>query len=121
MDSMSYALVERAIHTKIGPTEKLILITMANFANTDGTSCYPSLEKITELTGLSRRTVIRGINKLAELRLLRRCLRGIKGRATQYQLYVPGKRSKKAAPQTIQESTVEQLLRERRELEEATQ
>lgn len=54
---------------EVTPTEKLVLLSLANFAN-DECKCWYSYQKIADATGVSRRTVIRACNELQDKRLL---------------------------------------------------
>ena len=65
------------------PTEKLVLLALANFTNEFGLA-YPTLEQICECTSLSRSSVIRALAKCEERRLIFRS-KGHTGRATTYQ------------------------------------
>lgn len=49
------------------PTGKQVLAVMATFARADGTSCYPSVERISRETGLGERTVERALAHLRRL------------------------------------------------------
>lgn len=54
----------------IGPSERLILIALADSAsNADGT-CWPGLDLIASMTGYTKRTVISTINSLANRQLI---------------------------------------------------
>ena len=68
---------------KLTPTEKLVLLALANFTNEFGLA-YPTLEQICGCTSLSRSSVIRALAKCEERRLIFRS-KGHTGRATTYQ------------------------------------
>lgn len=54
----------------LSPMEKLVLLRMADFAADDGSSVYPSLNRIASDNSMSRRTVIRSIKSLIEKNIL---------------------------------------------------
>ena len=45
------------------PSAKLLLITLASYTDVDGV-CFPSITTLSQVTGLNRATIIRGINTL---------------------------------------------------------
>lgn len=54
---MSYALMGEAVDLKGLPgLEKMVLMILCSHANGDGTSCFPSLGKISEEAGICHRT-----------------------------------------------------------------
>ncbi|HEV8024533.1 MAG TPA: helix-turn-helix domain-containing protein, partial [Candidatus Nanopelagicales bacterium] len=48
------------------PTAKLVLMALADHANSDG-ECWPSMKRVAELTGISTRQVSTHITKLEDL------------------------------------------------------
>ena len=54
---MSYKLSRRVFSLDISSTEKLVLRALADRANDDGSSCYPSVLTLARETSLSRKTV----------------------------------------------------------------
>jgi DNA-binding MarR family transcriptional regulator len=54
----------------VTPTQKLILICLANHAGPDGT-CWPSQSVISEYTELSRETIYRNLSDLEKRGLIR--------------------------------------------------
>ena len=60
---------------KLSPAQKLILLAYDSFANSEGTSCFPSYGTIATLTGYSKRTVIATVNELVKLKILKRTRR----------------------------------------------
>lgn len=52
-------------HVDASANEKLILIALARYTDAEG-RCFPSIPTIQRVTGLSRSSVIRGINKLVD-------------------------------------------------------
>ena len=45
------------------PSAKLLLVTLASYTDIDGV-CFPSITTLSQVTGLNRATIIRGINSL---------------------------------------------------------
>ena len=65
-DAMRWAATQQA------PTHsKMLLLVLANKAN-DQNQCWPSMAALARETGMSRRHVIRSINKLVSLGLIER-------------------------------------------------
>jgi hypothetical protein len=60
---MSLTAMIWAFNQDVTPTEKLVLLSIAEHANADGI-CWPGMAKIAEKTGLVRRTVIRAVEAL---------------------------------------------------------
>lgn len=56
-------------HQGITPTQKLVLLALADWANDDGL-CWPSIEKLCNKSSLSRRAVQSSIKTLCEMGLL---------------------------------------------------
>jgi pyocin large subunit-like protein len=54
---VSYKLSRRVFSLDISSTEKLVLRALADRANDDGSSCYPSVLTLAKETSLSRKTV----------------------------------------------------------------
>lgn len=54
---MSVKLMSAVFEADFPPSEKLLLLAMADFANDEGKSIYPSQETLARKTGLSDRTV----------------------------------------------------------------
>ena len=69
---MSFDCVAWAFNIgNITPVQKLLLLTLANYADEDG-KCWPSQRKLCGITGAARRTVQRGLLSLEELGLVQR-------------------------------------------------
>ena len=68
------------------PTEKLVLLVIADHANAEGANAYPSVERMAHMTGLSTRTVIRAVAALVRARLL--IVRKVRGRGNAYNTYL---------------------------------
>jgi Helix-turn-helix domain len=52
------------------PTDKLVLLHLAEHADKDTGECWPGFGRLADFTGLTRRTVIYSINRLAELEFI---------------------------------------------------
>ncbi len=67
-------------------TEKLVLLCLANYANDDGGSIYPSVALLAEVSCLSERAVQTTLRKLVDAGILRTLTdgRGGRGRSTEY-------------------------------------
>lgn len=73
---MSFNAFRWAIKQQCPPFPKLVLLILADHANTDG-QCWPSMATICIETGLSRSSAVRAINKLVKLGLIRKSGRWI--------------------------------------------
>lgn len=51
-------------YAKVPPSEKLVLLKLADAANPDGTNAYPSLQEMAEECYLSKRTIQRALDQL---------------------------------------------------------
>ena len=60
---MSLEYITKVLTTEVHPTQKLILIVLANYSNEYGES-YPSHKKLTQLTGLSLSAIKDNLKKL---------------------------------------------------------
>lgn len=67
------------------PSEKLVLLSLADQANDTGTNCWPAVETIARRSGQSARTVRRSLASLEERGHLSRQHRG--GTSTQYHIH----------------------------------
>lgn len=68
---MSHAATTWAFQQNLPPTDKFILVTLADHANPEG-NCFPSVRRLAQLTGFDESTVRRSIAKLVELGLVER-------------------------------------------------
>jgi len=68
---MSIAAMTWAFQQKLPPTQKLILLALADFANDSG-SCWPGVRTVAEKAGVSRATLFRHLDSLEQLRLIQR-------------------------------------------------
>ena len=68
---MSLNTLSWAWEQELPPTQKLILISLADHANQDG-ECWSSIKRLAKFTGLSRAAVKNNIRKLEETGLVKR-------------------------------------------------
>jgi biotin operon repressor len=85
---MSLRLMVRVFQLDIPPSNKLVLLAMAEHANGEGSSCYPSIGTLMKETSLSRRSVQTVIRQLEKAGLLVRIGKARGGRSvtTEYSL-----------------------------------
>jgi len=69
--------LELPTKTLPSPTERHVLLVLANYANHDGTSVYPSISRIEKETGLNRRTIQRSLRNLEKHGLLKKSSKAI--------------------------------------------
>jgi DNA-binding MarR family transcriptional regulator len=70
--------------TRLRPIDKLVYLGLTYFANNETQACFPSILKLQEITGLSRRSIIKAINRLEELGYIR--IERHQGRSSTYYL-----------------------------------
>ncbi len=72
------------------PSEKNVLLALADHANDDGRSCYPGIERLTTKSGLGERQVQRVLRRLTDKNLIApvRYAGGGRGHATEWELNV---------------------------------
>jgi len=83
---VSVAAITAAWKVDCEPTQKLVLLALADHANDETWKCWPSLGHLHKKTGLNRRTVSRAIKALIDSGLIGRINRGRE--STVYQLNV---------------------------------
>jgi DNA-binding transcriptional ArsR family regulator len=84
---------ERLIReTEIPPMTKLVALTLATFANGDGTRAHPGETRLAAAVGMKERAVRNHVTILRDLGLIKRVSRGGSSRrfADVYELHVPG-------------------------------
>jgi hypothetical protein len=88
---VSYKLSRRVFYLDISSTEKLVLRALADRANDDGSSCYPSVLTLATETRLSRKTVQTTLGSLKEKGLVMVVgqSKGGRGKTPEYQLRFP--------------------------------
>lgn len=62
---MSFQAMTWAVKAKLPTNEKFLLVMMANYADANG-RCWPSVQTLTDDTGMSRRSVQRAIKELVK-------------------------------------------------------
>lgn len=96
---MSIKAISWAWDQQLKAVPKLILLALADHANDEDYTCWPSITHIAKKTGLGRSTVIDNINKLADTGYVRRTSVGnISGATTTYQVLVPSPATGLASP-----------------------
>jgi hypothetical protein len=80
--------MERVFDLSISPTEKLVLLAMADHASPDGSGCYPSVATLIKKTSLSRRCVQTAIRHMENVGFLVRVGQATGGRrlTTEYSI-----------------------------------
>lgn len=69
---MSISIMSQVFeNTVLSPTEKLIMLALADHANDEGKSIYPSQSRLSRKTGLARGTINRHIQSLIDLGYLK--------------------------------------------------
>lgn len=63
---MSIKLLDKIFGLRFPPPEKLVMLALGNYANDNGGSCFPSVARIAEVTGLSRRGVQKILRRLQQ-------------------------------------------------------
>jgi biotin operon repressor len=74
------------------PGEKLMWLTLANYADENGTNCYPGVNRVKNETGMTRRGVQKIMRRLENAGLLVP-VRIRRGRSTEYKIMLGGERS----------------------------
>jgi uncharacterized phage protein (TIGR02220 family) len=75
---MSVSTMAWAWKQKCTPTEKLILLALADHANDDG-RCWPGMERVAQKTGFTRRAVVKSVKSLQAKGILRVTNRAVGG------------------------------------------
>jgi biotin operon repressor len=89
---------------ELAPTERLLMLALADHAGDDG-RCYPSIDRLCQRTGLSRRAVQLNIQKLQDQGYVVALKGGGRGHSTRYQINANPARNapfvdEKGAPET---------------------
>lgn len=77
---MSFQAMSWAVDIKLPVKEKITLLMLANYASNENGDCYPSINTLADVTGMSRDSVMRAIKSLEEggfLRVNRRQVEGV--------------------------------------------
>ena len=77
-------------NTELGPTERLVMLTLADHHNDKDGSCYPSMERLCARTGLSKRAIQTNIQKLAASGYLTVKVSTGRGNANAYIIHIKG-------------------------------
>lgn len=76
---MSFQAMAWAVEIKLPVKEKITLLMLANYASNENGDCYPSINTLAEVTGMSRDSVMRAIKSLEEMGMLRVNRRQVEG------------------------------------------
>lgn len=87
---MSVHLVTCAAEIPLKPSEKLILLCLAENANSRDAIAFPGMEGLRMWSGLSKSRVLEILNVLVELRLIEQVGRGHRGRAAEFRVFPYG-------------------------------
>ena len=92
---MSFDAIRWAFEQPLSCQDKMVLLVLANRANKETGECFPSMGSIARDCGLSRRSILRSVDKLKELNLIHieeRFVTGTKGkRSHMYRVNVKNK------------------------------
>lgn len=69
---MSVKMISWAFKQSVSPTEKLVLIALADHANDEDFTCWPSLSHLVKKTSLHKKTIWKAIDRLVDMGLVRR-------------------------------------------------
>jgi len=70
---MSYKRINASMDIDIVDSlAKWVLVSLAHHENSNSGHCFPSLDRLVKVTGLSRSTVIRCLKKLVDLKLIKK-------------------------------------------------
>ncbi len=89
---MSFMLVKKAIHTNgLNKAEKMVLIVIADHADTHGTNSWPSISTIAKKSVCNRNTVVNSIKSLESKGLLKKKRRSVDGKSISnlYSVHIP--------------------------------
>jgi helix-turn-helix protein len=79
---MSVAASSWAWEQALRPTEKLVLVALADFADVNGEHCYPGVARIANMTGLTVRAVFKTLAELERKKFVARARRWSHGHQT---------------------------------------
>lgn len=92
-------MVDWAFSVQLPPTQKLVLLALANCHNKGTGCCYPSIPHIAEVTGLNWRTVMRAVDGLQKRGAIAATKRG--GQRTEYALMRDSYPCHRVTPDTV--------------------
>jgi len=72
------------LKAKLPHTVKLTYFALCSFANKNTETCYPSISKLAEITGISKSSVIRAVKVLEQAKAIR--IKKSKGKVNEYSL-----------------------------------
>lgn len=85
---MSIQLINAVFESlSLGPTDRLVMLALADHAGDNGT-CYPSIARLCQRTGLGERAVQSAIRRLKDCGHLSARMGGGRGNATLYTLHI---------------------------------
>jgi DNA-binding transcriptional regulator PaaX len=77
---MSYALVDEIIcQSSIRPADRWVLVVLASYCRNGSNECWPSVDKLTQRSGFSRRHILNALARLeaaGAIQVVRRHRRG---------------------------------------------
>lgn len=79
---MSARILGKVVRLKLPPTEKLVLLVIANYINDASGDAWPSQNTLASDTGLARQTVNKAISRLVKKGILTSCRRSKDGKLT---------------------------------------
>ena len=79
---MSWIAVRKVLELDLPSTEKLVLLIIANFSNDKEGTAWPAQSTIAQITGFSRQTVNKAINRLCDKKVLLSSRRSAEGKST---------------------------------------
>jgi hypothetical protein len=68
---MSYRLITQVWQLKLKPVDQQVLMALADYADDDGCRCFPSQPRLAWKTGLSESTIIRTLDKLIAIGIIK--------------------------------------------------
>ena len=63
---MDFRLIEAALHSALSPTQRLVLVAMADCKWDDKSVCNPSISTLAGLTGLTTRAILKALSELKQ-------------------------------------------------------
>ncbi len=102
-----FPAVPWAYSLELPSSEKFVLVSLVLHASDAGDNCYPGIDLLAMMTGLSRRQVQRNIKRLVERGAIRRELGGGRNRTNRYYLNL-GWDQNRDTSDTLREATTDQ-------------
>ena len=85
---MDFRLIEAALHSALSPAQRLVLVAMADCKWDANSICNPSIAALAELTGLSRRAILKAIATLKQSGIIALASTRAKGRKGETNTYM---------------------------------